>query len=117
MGQQKTITVKTIDLVRYLKGLRVRSVGMSLDTEGSEFELFRDLMLSGVLCSKVDDLWVDWHPGGRISWSKERLPTKDDEMHKIYKWMLTSVDNAAKHATGQPDSESHCKTVMYTVGQ
>ena len=67
--------------------------------------------------SKVDDLWVDWHPGGRISWSKERLPTKDDEMHKVYKWMLNSVDNAAKHATGQSDSESHCKTVMYTVGQ
>ena len=117
VGQQKTIMVKTIDLVRYLKGLRVRSVGMSLDTEGSEFELLRDLMLSGVLCSKVDDLWVDWHPGGRISWSKERLPTKDDEMHKVYKWMLNSVDNAAKHATGQSDSESHCKTVMYTVGQ
>ena len=116
VGKQRVISVRTLDVVRYLKGLRAKSVGMALDAEGAEFEMLRDLLLSGALCAKVDDLWLDWHPT-RISWSQEKLPTLDIEMHKIYKWMLSTVENSAKHKTGTADPESHCKTVMYTVGQ
>ena len=29
----------------------------------------------------------------------------------------TSMDNAAKHQTGTADPDTHCKTVMFTVGE
>ena len=68
------------------------------------------------LCTRVDNLWMDWHPT-RISWAKEKLPTTETEMHKVYRWMLTSMDNAAKHQTGTASPDAHCKTVMFTMGE
>ena len=118
VGSQRVVHVKTIDIVKYLRNLHhAKEVAMQLDAEGSEFEMFRDLMLSGVLCNKIDNLWVDWHPGNRISWTKAGLPTSDAEMYKVYKWMLTSTDNSAKHRSGTADPDAHCKTVMFTIGE
>jgi len=117
VGAQQRLRVKTLDLVHYLRALHaVPTVGMWLDAEGSEFELLRDLLSSGALCGRVDNLWMDWHPT-RIAWAKERLPISDVEMHKMYNWMLTSMDNRAKHQTGTADPDAHCKTAMFTVGQ
>ena len=116
VGQQQQMKVRTIDFVHYLRALKVPTVGLWLDAEGSEFQLMRDLLTSGVLCTRIDNLWMDWHPN-RITWGKEGLPTSDVEMYKVYKWMLTSMDNAAKHQTGTADPDTHCKTVMFTVGE
>jgi hypothetical protein len=111
------IRVKTLDIVKYLRALpRSTNVGLMLDAEGAEFEMMRDVMMSGTLCAKVDDLWMDWHPA-RFDWKKAKLPASEIEMHKVYKWMLESMDNSAKHRTGAADPDSHCKTVMYTIGQ
>ena len=63
-----------------------------IDVEGAEFALMRDLLTSGALCARVDNLWMDWHPS-RISWAKVRLPISEQEIFKMYNWMLTSMDN------------------------
>ena len=110
------LMVKTLDFVQYLRHIKASSVALFLDVEGSEFELMRDLITSGALCMRVDNLWMDWHPA-RISWGKEKLPTTETEMHKVYRWMLTSMDNSAKHQTGTASPYAHCKTVMFTVGE
>ena len=51
------------------------------------------------------------------TWKKEKLPTSETELYRVYKWMLTSMDNAAKHKTGTADPDSHCKTVMFTTSE
>jgi len=116
VGSQQQVRVRTLDIVHYLRALKVPSIAMWLSVEGAEFEMMRDLLTSGVLCAKVDNLWMDWHPN-RIEWKKERLPTSDVEMYHVYKWMLTSMDNSAKHQTGTADPDSHCKTAMFTTSE
>ena len=116
VGSQQKVSVRTLDFVHYLRALRVPVVSLWLDAEGAEFEILRDLLTSGVLCARVDNLWMDWHPS-RFDWRKEKLPTSEVEMHKVYKWMLESMDNRVKHQTGTADPDTHCKTVMFTVGQ
>ena len=116
VGSQLQQKVKTLDFVHYLRALKVQNIALWLDAEGSEFTLMRDLITSGVMCGRVDNLWMDWHPN-RIHWGREGLPTSDTELYKVYKWMLTSMDNSAKHQTGTADPDSHCKTVMFTVGE
>ena len=110
--------VGTLDMVQDLRAFapHVKTSVLWRDIGGSEFELLRDRLASGVLCTRVDKLWRDWQPN-RIAWAKERLPTSDAEMYRVYKWMLTSMDNAAKHRTGTADADAHCKTVMFTVGE
>ena len=48
----RIVSVRTLDAVRYVRSIppSVQRVAIKLDVEGSEFELLRDLIVSGALC-------------------------------------------------------------------
>ena len=93
VGEQQTVVVRTIDAVRYVRSLRAGHVALKLDLEGSEFQLLRDLLVSGALCEKVDLLWVEYHGSGRINWRSLGLPVRESDLTKVYTWMLSTVQD------------------------
>ena len=109
VGENK-VTVRTLDAVRYIRSLPNKHIALKLDVEGSEFEILRDLLVSGALCERVDFLWIEWHTGGRINWKKRGLPISEGELTKVYSWMLGSVQN--RRIVVMPDLSPHCRTFL-----
>lgn len=107
---ENQVMVRTLDAVRYLRALRAPRISIKLDVEGSEFTILRDLLVSGALCEKADDLWVEWHGGGRINWQTLGLPQREDAMQKVYSWMLRSVGGNKIVVPG--DLSPHCRTFL-----
>jgi len=81
------ISVHAVDAVRYLQGLSVNRIALKVDVEAFEYELLRDLIATGVLCQKVEDLFVEWHED-RIAWRAEGLPVPGPALRAAYTWML-----------------------------
>ena len=91
---------------------------LKLDIEGYEFELFRELPVSGVLCSIVSVLFVEWHPG-RLDWRRARLPMEDKLMTRMYEWLLrfAPADNRANATlAAQPTISRNCRTKLLKWG-
>ena len=107
---ENTVTVQTWDAVRYLRALSAPHVSLKLDVEGTEFEMLRDLLVSGVLCEKVDNLWIEWHGGGRINWKSLNLPMQEAQMQKMYTWLLSTVQS--RRITTRQDLSPHCRTFL-----
>lgn len=80
-----TVKVQTVNVVEYLRSLPARHIALKIDVEGSEYHLLRDLMLSGVLCERVDSLWVEWHGGGRINHRALGLPQREEDLTRTYR--------------------------------
>ena len=72
--------------------------------------MLRDLLVSGALCERVDNMWVEWHGGGRLNWRTLRLPTHEGEMQKVYRWMLSSV--GSRDIVLPEHLSPHCRTFM-----
>ena len=102
--------VRTVDAVSYLRQTRARNISLKIDIEGSEYEVLRDLFVSGVLCDKVDNLWVEWHGGGRIDWRTLGLPTHEGEIVKMLSWMLRTVQG--RQIVTRHDLSPHCRTYL-----
>jgi hypothetical protein len=76
----------------------------------AQFELLRELLASGVLCERVDDLWMEWHEK-RVNWRTLKLPTQADELKKMYTWMLTTM--GGRGVVGHREDRSpHCRTIL-----
>ena len=103
--------IQTLDAVRYLWSLRARTVALKLDVEGSEFTMLRDLLLSGALCARVDQLWVEWHGNRRIDWEALGLPLKESDVVGVFGWMLRTAGDA-KQISAPQDLGPHCRTVL-----
>jgi len=58
-----TQRVRVVDAVRVVADLGATGVpvALKLDIEGTEYEVLRDLMLTGLLCRHVQTLWVEFH--------------------------------------------------------
>lgn len=54
-----TIRVRTVDALRFLRTVD-GPIALKLDVEGSEYTILRDLLLSGLLCERVHNLFVEW---------------------------------------------------------
>jgi len=103
------IVARTVDAVAHLRSRRARRISLKLDVEGSEFELLRDLLVSGTLCERVDEFWIEWH-GGRVDWRKLRLPLPERDVQKVYTWMLRTVQG---NQIFLPEHLSpHCRTFL-----
>ena len=109
VGRQRA-TVRTIDAVRYLRSLKAKTIALKIDVEGSEFELLRDLIASGVLCERVDHLWVEWHGNGRIDYKKLGLPDKEGDLADMYRWMFRSMQG--RFVTTPERRSPHCRTIL-----
>ena len=58
-----TQRVRVVDAVRVVADLGARGVpvALKLDIEGTEYDVLRDLVLTGLLCRHVQTLWVEFH--------------------------------------------------------
>mmetsp|Transcript_31271 Transcript_31271/g.51782 ORF Transcript_31271/g.51782 Transcript_31271/m.51782 type:complete len:282 (+) Transcript_31271:172-1017(+) len=120
------IIAKATDGIAFLKRLEriaVTRVVLKLDVEGLEFELLRELLISGVLCRVVDDLFIEWHDG-RFPWQEAGLPLKARDISLLYGWMLhynvTQERNLVRGnvqrtplAKAAARHSHHCKTVLF----
>ena len=109
---ETTVTVRTLDAVKFIMGLRAPHISLKVDVEGSEFEILRDLIVSGALCQKVDNIWVEWHGGGRINWRTLGLPANEKEVQTVYEWMIRHVGN--RNPMTPQELSPHCRTFMGT---
>ena len=90
-----TTTVHTVDATAFLDSVGSGApIALKLDVEGSEYDILRDLMLSGVLCRRVETLWVEFHAAEGAT---KGTPTRVD---KVFKWML-ETHNESTHALQQ----------------
>ena len=62
-----TQRVRVVDAVRVVADLGARGVpvALKLDIEGTEYDVLRDLVLTGTLCRHVQTLWVEFHRPAR----------------------------------------------------
>ena len=128
---EDTTVVRTVDGVNFLRGLdRGVPIELKMDIEGSEEEVVRDLISSGVLCERVSNLWVEWHDTGKhkrpnesAPWISLNLPgavrPESGSVKAVYKWMLRSMTTGrnanAERAAGMPQPPllgPHCRTML-----
>jgi hypothetical protein len=77
--------VKKMDAVALLRTLpRSLPVALKIDVEGHEYELLRDLLITGALCKHVDSLFVEWHS------TAEGLPGTPRSLDQAMQWMLST---------------------------
>ena len=81
------VLVSTVDATAYLGFLGKRGVpiALKLDVEGSEYEILRDVVMTGVLCRYVGTLWVEFHSIPEDASSG--IPSRAGD---VFKWMLES---------------------------
>ncbi len=102
-----TQPVRVVDLVRVVADLGATGVpiALKLDIEGTEYEVLRDLMLTGTLCRHVQTLWVEFHqPVAPVP-----APSKG-----AFEWMLQS-HNASWEALQRewlPLASTRCGTTL-----
>jgi FkbM family methyltransferase len=61
---QKSVNITSLDILTLFRGLHIKEsdvVLLKMDIEGSEFEVVRRLLVSGVLYSLIDIIMVEWH--------------------------------------------------------
>lgn len=75
--RSNSISVLATDGVDFLRevGRANLPVTLKVDVEGFEFELLRELLVSGVLCNHVNELFIEWHEG-RFDWHSAALPVQ-----------------------------------------
>ena len=104
-----TTVVRTVDATPFLGTVgRGGPISLKLDVEGSEYDILRDLLMSGVLCKRVKNLWVEFHPTRDATIG---TPTRVDE---VFKWML-QTHNDSTHALQQawlPYPSARCATTL-----
>lgn len=109
-GSGRRIQVQTLDAVRLLRSVNATRVALKLDVEGMEFQLLRDLLASGVLCERVDHLWVEFHGSGRINYQTLGLPMKENNLQAVYEWMLHTFQDRRIYTPQQ--LSPHCRTML-----
>lgn len=107
---ENQVLVHTLDAVAYLRSQTARRISIKLDVEGSEFTMLRDLLVSGALCERVDNFWIEWHGGGRVNWRTLGLPVPENEVQKVYSWMMRTVQGNQIVVPG--DLSPHCRTFL-----
>jgi len=99
--------VRTVDGVAHLDMLpaEVGPLALKLDVEGAEANVLRNMLLSGVLCRRVHNLWVEWHSAALLGADNVRdvppvagVPSRPSltTIHAVYRWMLQSYSGGAR---------------------
>lgn len=103
-----TTTVRTVDATPFLDAVRGGPIAFKLDVEGSEYDILRDLLMSGVLCTRVQTLWVEFH-GAQDA-------TKGTPAHidAVFKWMLETHNESTRELQQAwlPYPSARCATTL-----
>ena len=102
-----TQRVRVVDAVRVVADLGARGVpvALKLDIEGTEYDVLRDLVLTGLLCRHVQTLWVEFH--------RPAAPAPESGAAAL-EWMLRS-HNASWEALQRewlPLASERCATTL-----
>ena len=108
--------VRTIDGLAHLRAVRPGPVALKVDVEGMEHLVLRDLLLSGVLCERVSNLWVEWHTAKQLGQAATAPAAgggpSPTAINEVYKWMLrTAGPGARQRAHISRPSRQRNKTV------
>ena len=81
---------------------------LKIDVEGFELDLLRELLSSGVLCERVDDLYVEWHAED-ASAGPEAAARRD-----VLQWMLRAHNKSWRELerAWQPYGSARCRTTL-----
>lgn len=78
-GPSDPIEVETIDIARFILHLNISvhdQVILKIDIEGQEYVILSHLLKHGILCDKIDHLYVEWHePPSTMKFSKQTFPS------------------------------------------
>ncbi|EOD13160.1 hypothetical protein EMIHUDRAFT_103951 [Emiliania huxleyi CCMP1516] len=113
------VRVRTVNALSVIRHAPPGPVALKIDVEGYEGRLMRNLLLSGVLCQRVQNLFVEWHlMASQVDKRDLHHPDEDIEMPPqtmaVYKWMLSTFNPKAK-ALGrnwQPLADSSCNLTL-----
>ena len=103
-----TTTVRTVDATPFLNAVRGGPIALKLDVEGSEYDILRDLLMSGVLCKRVQTLWVEFHG------AQDATRGTPAHIDAVFKWML-ETHNESTRALQQawlPYPSARCATTL-----
>lgn len=106
---ENTTTVRTVDATAFLDSVGSGvPISLKLDVEGSEYAILRDLMMSGVMCKHVENLWVEFHTAKDATVG---TPTRVDE---VFKWMLETHNESAHllQKAWLPYKSERCATTL-----
>ena len=106
------VTVRTVNAVSWLRSRTAKTIALKIDVEGSEFTMLRELIGSGVLCDRVEDLWIEWHQG-RVNHREIGLPMKAEYVRALFTWMFTTFGSIGDGRVTLPSQRSpHCRVVL-----
>ena len=103
-----TATVRTVDATSFLDSVRGGPIALKLDVEGSEYDILRDLLMSGVLCKRVETLWVEFHS------TRDGTVGTPARVDGVFRWML-ETHNKSTRALQQawlPYTSARCATTL-----
>lgn len=87
---KQKLSLPSVDLGYVLKAMRGRfsnaTIYLKMDIEGAEYEILRDLIVTGNMCSTVTHLYIEWHSQVRRSLG---LPVGIDEF--IEDWVSSDA--------------------------
>ena len=101
-------TVRAVDATSFLDSVRGGPIALKLDVEGSEYDILRDLLMSGVLCKRVETLWVEFHS------TRDGTVGTPVRVAEVFKWML-ETHNGSTRALQQawlPYTSARCATTL-----
>ena len=103
-----TTTVRTVDATPFLDSVGRRGVpiALKLDVEGSEYDILRDLLMSGVLCRHVENLWVEFHP------TRDATVGTPASVDEVFKWMLQTHNVSTQTHAWLPYKSARCATTL-----
>ena len=85
-----TTTVHAVDATPFLDAVRDGPIALKLDVEGSEYDILRDLLMSGVLCKRVQTLWVEFHG------AQDATMGTPVHIDAAFRWMLETHNESTR---------------------
>ena len=111
VGENKVL-VRTVNALELLRAVDPGPIALKIDVEGYEGRLLRNLILSGVLCDRVPELFVEWHVSAQID-ARDRgsMPAQTLD---VYRWMLSTYNPNASALIKAwlPWADSTCNTTL-----
>ena len=109
---ENTVVVRTVNALELLRAVDPGPIALKIDVKGYEGRLMRNLLLSGVLCTRVPDLFVEWHTSRQID-ARDRgsMPAQTLD---VYRWMLRTYNpNASRlEKAWLPFGDRTCNTTL-----
>ena len=102
-----TTTVRTVDATPFLDAVGGGGrVALKLDVEGSEYDILRDLLMSGVLCTRVETLWIEFHS------TRDGTLGTPERVDEVFRWMLETHNESTRPLPWLPYASARCATTL-----